>query len=81
MIRLSGAEHGEDDVAPSLTLGSHIGLHDASRQCERHEVIVCTVGKTILHYDAGCLDDLHAMLKQRGDFCVHPGFGLVPVGE
>lgn len=32
------------------------------------EVIVCTVGKTVLHYDARCLDDLHAMLKQHGDW-------------
>ena len=23
------------------------------------EIIVCTVGKTVLHYDARCLDDLH----------------------
>jgi hypothetical protein len=32
------------------------------------EVIVCTVGKTVLHYDARCLDDLHAMLKAHGDW-------------
>jgi hypothetical protein len=30
------------------------------------EVIVCTVGKTVLHYDTRCLDDLHAMLKAHG---------------
>lgn len=30
------------------------------------EILVCTVGKTILHYDARCLDDLHAMLKKHG---------------
>ena len=23
---------------------------------------------TVLHYDARCIDDLHAMLKQRGDW-------------
>ena len=28
------------------------------------EVLVCTVGKTVLHYDLRCLDDLHAMLKK-----------------
>lgn len=27
------------------------------------EIIVCVVGKTILHYDYRCLNDLHAMLK------------------
>ena len=32
------------------------------------EVIVCQVGKTILHYDKRCLDDLHAMLKAAGDW-------------
>jgi hypothetical protein len=32
------------------------------------EVVVCTVGKTVLLYDARCLDDLHAMLVARGDW-------------
>lgn len=32
------------------------------------KVLVCTVGKTILHYDARSVDDLHAMLKQHGDW-------------
>ena len=32
------------------------------------DVLVCTVGKTVLMYDARCLDDLHAMLKARGDW-------------
>jgi hypothetical protein len=32
------------------------------------EVIVCVVGSTTLLYDARCLDDLHAMLKARGDW-------------
>jgi hypothetical protein len=31
-------------------------------------VLVCTVGKTVLLYDARCLDDLHAMLKTHGDW-------------
>jgi hypothetical protein len=30
------------------------------------QVLVCTVGKTVLLYDARCLDDLHAMLKAHG---------------
>ncbi len=29
-------------------------------------ILVCTVGKTVLHYDARCLADLHAMLKAHG---------------
>lgn len=32
------------------------------------EILVCTVGKTVLHYDARALDDLHAMLKKHGDW-------------
>lgn len=32
------------------------------------EIIVCVVGKTVLHYDARCLADLQAMLKKHGDW-------------
>ena len=32
------------------------------------DVIVCVVGKTTLLYDARAIDDLHAMLKERGDW-------------
>jgi hypothetical protein len=32
------------------------------------EVLVCTVGKTILHYDIRCLNGLHEMLKKHGDW-------------
>lgn len=31
-------------------------------------IIVCTVGKTVLHYDYRCIEDLHAMLKLHGDW-------------
>jgi hypothetical protein len=40
----------------------HRDVHDG------REVLVCTVGKTVLRYDARCLDDLHTMLRQRGDW-------------
>ena len=30
--------------------------------------LVCTVGKTVLHYDLRAIDDLHAMLKAHGDW-------------
>ena len=33
-----------------------------------HEILVCVVGKTILHYDARCVPDLHDMLKKHGDW-------------
>ena len=32
------------------------------------QVLVCTVGKTVLFYDARCIADLHAMLKRAGDW-------------
>lgn len=32
------------------------------------DVIVCTVGKTVLLYDARCIDDLHAMLLRHKDW-------------
>jgi hypothetical protein len=32
------------------------------------KILVCTVGTTTLHYDIRCIDDLHAMLKNAGDW-------------
>ncbi len=32
------------------------------------EILVCTVGKTVLHYDYRCIADLHTMLKAHGDW-------------
>src|SRR6476660_804916 len=32
------------------------------------DVLVCTVGKTVLSYNARCLNDLHSMLKERGEW-------------
>jgi len=32
------------------------------------EILVCTVGKTVLHYDIRCIDDLYAMLKKHNDW-------------
>jgi hypothetical protein len=29
------------------------------------EILVCTVGKTVLHYDARIIEDLHSMLKKH----------------
>jgi hypothetical protein len=35
---------------------------------EGREVLVCTVGKTILLYDYRCIADLQVMLKKHGDW-------------
>ena len=32
------------------------------------EILVCTVKSTVLHYDSRCLEDLHQMLKENGDW-------------
>ena len=47
-------------------LSSEYTLHRAER--DGVEALVCTVGKTVLFYDARCVDNLHAMLRARGDW-------------
>jgi len=37
-------------------------------QKDGKDVLVCTVGKTILWYNIDILDDLHKMLKNHGDW-------------
>ena len=49
---------------PSLT--SEYTMHVDEK--DGKEVLVCTVGKTVLLYDMRCLTDLHAMLKKHGDW-------------
>ncbi|MDB5846541.1 MAG: hypothetical protein JWP29_293 [Rhodoferax sp.] len=41
-------------------------LHVAEK--DGKPILVCTVGSTVLHYDARCVDDLQAMLRQAGDW-------------
>ena len=31
-------------------------------------ILVCTVGKTVLHYDLRIIDDMYAMLQEHGDW-------------
>lgn len=47
-------------------LSSEFTMHVEEK--DGKEILVCTVGKTILHYQARCVDDLHAMLKKHGDW-------------
>jgi hypothetical protein len=49
---------------PPLT--SEYTMHVEER--DGMEVLVCTVGKTVLHYDIRCLTDLHEMLKKHNDW-------------
>ncbi len=32
------------------------------------DILVCTVGKTVLHYDYRCINDLHNMLQEHGNW-------------
>ncbi len=45
---------------------SEYTMHRGTR--DGRDVIVCTVGKTVLLYDARCLEDLRAMLVEHGDW-------------
>jgi hypothetical protein len=47
-------------------LSSDYTMHRDVR--EGRDVIVCMVGKTVLLYDARCVEDLHAMLTVHGDW-------------
>ncbi len=49
---------------PPLT--SDYTMHEDEKDGKK--ILVCTVGKTILHYDYRCIADLHAMLKKHGDW-------------
>ena len=45
---------------------SEYTMHVAEK--DGQDILVCTVGKTILHYDIRSIDDLHQMLKDHGDW-------------
>lgn len=53
-------------VLKTPPLSSEFTMHVDEK--DGKDILVCTVGKTILHYDARILDDLHAMLKKHGDW-------------
>ncbi len=57
-----------DNPLPLKTppLSSEYTMHVEEK--EGNEILVCTVGKTILHYDIKCLTDLYDMLKNHGDW-------------
>lgn len=58
----------QDDpwILRTPSLGSEFEMY----RDEQHDppVLVCTVGTTTLHYDLRCVDDLHAMLIEHGDW-------------
>jgi hypothetical protein len=63
----SGAGTPEDPwVLMTPPLSSQYTMYREDR--DGTQVIVCTVGKTVLLYDARCVEDLHAMLLAHGDW-------------
>jgi 3-keto-5-aminohexanoate cleavage enzyme len=50
--------------APPGTSDYTMHVHDKDGQ----QILVCTVGKTVLHYDARCVADLHAISQTRFDW-------------
>ena len=53
-------------VLQTPPLSSEFTMHDDMK--DGVEILVCTVGKTVLHYDKRCINDLHEMLKAHGDW-------------
>ncbi|HWB90047.1 MAG TPA: hypothetical protein VG872_12680 [Acidimicrobiia bacterium] len=63
----SGSGTAEDPwVLFTPSLGSQIQMHRDEDQDP--PLLVCTVGTTVLHYDLRVIEDLHQMLKDRGDW-------------
>jgi len=62
---------GEGTKADPWQLKTPSGTSDYMMYKEEKEgkdILVCVVGKTVLHYDYQCISDLHEMLKQHGDW-------------
>jgi hypothetical protein len=65
---ISSGSGTKDDPWRLMTppLSSGFTLHRDVR--DGVDVLVCTVGKSTLYYDARCVDDLAAMLRRHGDW-------------
>ena len=57
---------GDPWILWTPSLRSQIKMHQDDDN--NPPVLVCTVGTTVLHYDARIVDDLHAMLREQGDW-------------
>jgi len=53
-------------VLKTPPLSSEYTMHVDER--DGRDILVCTVKSTVLHYDIRCLEDLHHMLKEQGDW-------------
>ncbi|TRX49328.1 hypothetical protein FNH22_27260 [Fulvivirga sp. M361] len=62
--KIGTKEHPLQLKTPPLT--SNYTMHADEK--EEQEILVCTVGSTVLHYQLRCIDDLFEMLKAHGDW-------------
>ena len=63
----AGSGRAEDPwVLYTPSLGSQIEMY--RDEDNDPPILVCTVGRTVLHYDMRIIEDLHQMLKERGDW-------------
>lgn len=53
-------------VLKTPPLSSEYTMHTDIK--DGRKILVCTVGKTVLHYDYKCLEDAYKMLKSRNDW-------------
>ncbi len=53
-------------VLKTPPLSSEFSMHVDEK--EGQDILVCTVGKTILHYDIRSIEHLHKMLQEHGDW-------------
>jgi hypothetical protein len=53
-------------VLKTPPLSSEFTMHKESK--DGRDILVCTVGKTVLYYDYQCLADLKDMLRKHGDW-------------
>ena len=60
-----GTKENPMELKPPPQTSSYT-MHVAEK--DGKEILVCTVGSTVLHYDIRCINDLHEMLKQHGDW-------------
>ena len=65
---LWGGVVGEDGALGVVIDGPRRALQERLVAMHEAGVLVCVVSKTALLYDAQAIDDLHEMLKQRGDW-------------
>ena len=53
-------------VLKTPPLSSEYTMHVEEK--DGKDILICTVGKTVLHYNINCLDDLYALLKSHGEW-------------